>query len=449
MLNSLNENRQKIVLLSQAIIVYTFFIIGFYPGLASYDSFWALKMAEGTEVFNPGMTYLYVGLIKLSLKIFGTTFGVILIQNAIFILSLVFLISKINVRFTSKFILMLVTISLPGNWILMNGLWKDGLFISGIIIILRFLITSELNLGKRNLLIFCFGLLLIGTSRPNGFLTIFIVITVLFIRYRKFNKMILSAIFISILTFGISVQIPRILDQPMWHIKTNIWSQFYADIVEGWALGSVELNPNESEFMEKITSKIDVEKIYRCEMVNTLYGITKMNMIPDNSQTILKIWEKTLKKDPASVIHSRICRGSMILKPFPRLEVDSRGFFNIPYPIFLGQWSEAELGPSYLIADLSKALEVLLKIVWSPYFLTLLWWGGFWFWGLTLLIIFTKIFLNWKLEDTKYAFIFIVLYTIISGLTVPAVDFRFALPQIITAMILGTQIVSINRVKQN
>jgi hypothetical protein len=136
------------------------------------------------------------------------------------------------------------------------------------------------------------------------------------------------------------------------------------------------------------------------------------------------------------------------LKPFPRLEVDSRGFFNIPYPIFLGQWSEAELGPSYLISDLSKLLEVLLKIVWSPYFLTLLWWGGFWFWGLTLLIFLTTIFLKWKLGGSKYGYLFIVLYSIISGLTVPAVDFRFALPQIITAIVLGTQIVSINRVKQ-
>ena len=448
MLNSLNQNRQKIMLLSIATGIYLFFLIGFYPGLASYDSFSALKMAQGDEMFNPGMTYLYVGLIKLSLNIFGTTFGVILTQNAIFILSIVFLISKINVRFTSKVILMISIISLPGNWILMNGLWKDGLFISGIIIVLRFLITNELNLEKRDLIIFCFGLLLIGTSRPNGFLTNFVVIFVLILRHQKIDKMILSGIFISILTFGITVQIPRILDQPMWHIKTNIWSQFYADVVESWALGPVGLSPNESEFMDKITNKADVENIYRCEMVNTLYGITNMSMIPDNSQTIFRIWIKTLKQDPASVIHSRICRGSMILKPFPRLEVDSRGFFNIPYPIFLGQWSEAELGPSYLISDLSKVLEVLLKIVWSPYFLTLLWWGGFWFWGLTLLIFLTTIFLKWKLGGSKYGYLFIVLYSIISGLTVPAVDFRFALPQIITAIVLGTQIVSINRVKQ-
>jgi hypothetical protein len=430
--------KENIRLFLASFLVLCFFSIAFYPGLASYDSKAAVDMASGLIEFNPGMTYFYVGLIKISLILFKSTGFIIIIQSLVMSLSLMYVFSKLQVSNKTKIISIIVITTLPGIWVLTSGLWKDSLFVSGFLFLLGILLDIDFHKRvRKNIVVLALGMMLVGFFRPNGFLIIGIFIILLFLKLKKVNKTIIFSIVFLSLTYFINVQVPSLLKQPMWHIKTNIWSQFVADVAESWAIGSVSLDEENETFMLSLTSKSEIKNIYQCEMVNTLYGITKMELIPDNSLIIRDIWLEVLRNDPGRVFHSRICRGSMLFKPFPRINVDSNGFYEVPYPIFLGQWAEAELGPQGRVNSITEFGRTLLTFAWSPYLLTPLWWGGFWFWIVSILFYFKKYIIKNKIaEEIKLCYFFLTLYTLAIGFTVPAVDFRFALPQLLTSLII-------------
>lgn len=428
-------------------------VVAFWPGMGSYDSLWTVEVASGVKPLNPGLSYAYIALVKFSLFLLGNHGLVIIVQFLSLSYSLIFIIYSLLIRNIYSNILLGSVMFSPPFLMLSFGLWKDGLYIAGFILLVGVFVNILTNsrIDEKVLILnFILGLFLCLSFRPNGFLSVFgiLVSSILVFGYRNFKINLIYRRF-SIISFFFSLSfiilnfyVPNKLQHETWHMKANTFQTFYQDLIKPWQIGSINLTKSDQEYLDSFGDKGVITSQNQCEMANTLYGVASFSPFLNDESTLLKIWFKALKQDPGRILESRICRASNLIKPFPRTNTDSNGFEYIPFPYFAGQWSEGNVGPAYFVPNLTKLFQKYIQISWSPLFVKLVWWAGLYVWLSLILYFINKRFnpkpISLKL-DKVITFLVVnnIVYTITASLIIPATDFRFGfLPQFFSIVII-------------
>jgi hypothetical protein len=430
-------------------------LLSFWPGMGSYDSLWSLNVALGTQPINPGLSYAYLLLIKISLVVFGNTGLVIIFQMFALVYSVSALINSLFVNKIVSAVLQLFIFISPPFLLITFGIWKDGLFISGYILLISLLINyindSKVVTSKFNLKLFV-GLFLVLAFRPNGFIVILTLLlaTLIFVIFSSFKvtesifiyKVIFLSLLFSILFFLINFILPTKLQHETWHMKANTYQQFYHDIIKIWQVNDSIFTTDEINYLNSFGNKELIVSENQCEMANTLYGVADFGPFLRDSNTLMSIWLKSFFNDPGRIIETRVCRASNILKPFPRTKLDDNGFASIPFPFFAGQWSEGEIGPNYLIQKLTFSAQKYIQVSWNPVFIKLIWWAGLYIWLSILAYLIYAVNANLAETRKNKGINFLMLTNLFhissTSLFVPATDFRFGvIPQLLSILIIA------------
>ena len=439
-------------------------LLSFWPGMGSYDSLWSLNVALGNQPINPGLSYAYLLLIKLSLVVFENTGLVLIFQMFALVYSVSALINSLFVNKIVSTVLQLFIFMSPPFLMITFGIWKDGLFISGYILLTSLLINyindSKVVTSKFNLKLFV-GLFLVLAFRPNGFIVVITLLlaSLIFFILSSFKikesifiyKFIFLSLLFSLLFFLINFILPMKLQHETWHMKANTYQQFYHDIIKTWQINDSIFSMDENRYLNSFGSKDLIVSENQCEMANTLYGVADFSPFLRDSNTLMSIWLTAFLNDPGRIIETRICRSSNLLKPLPRTNLDDNGFASIPFPFFAGQWSEGEIGPNYLIRKLTLSAQKYIQVSWNPVFIKLIWWAGLYIW-LSILVYLIYVVSTNSVETRKNKVInFLMLtnffYISSTSLFVPATDFRFGLiPQLLSILIIA-HIILPNRFK--
>lgn len=192
--------------------VYLLFLLKFYPGILTFDSYNELSQVQGLLPLMNNHSILHTEVLMIFYKI-GNIFnsvnlGVFLYM--LFQISLMSFVFSYVLKFMAKhkvpvlirILSLLFFMFHPINIIYSICLWKDIFFSLSIIIfnILIYYLTKDNNyfMNKKNIIIFGIISLLVMYLRNNGLYVVFITFIVLYIKYRKSIKRILS-VFVSII----------------------------------------------------------------------------------------------------------------------------------------------------------------------------------------------------------------------------------------------------------
>lgn len=192
--------------------VYLFFLLKFYPGILTFDSYNELSQVQGILPLMNNHSILHTEVLMIFYKI-GNIFnsvnlGVFLYM--LFQISLMSFVFSYVLKFMAKhkvpvlirILSLLFFMFHPINIIYSICLWKDIFFSLSIIIftVLIYYLTKDNNyfMNKKNIIIFGVISLLVMYLRNNGLYVVFITFIVLYIKYRKSIKRILS-VFVSII----------------------------------------------------------------------------------------------------------------------------------------------------------------------------------------------------------------------------------------------------------
>ena len=192
--------------------VYLLFLLKFYPGILTFDSYNELSQVQGILLLMNNHSILHTEVLMIFYKI-GNIFnsvnlGVFLYM--LFQISLMSFVFSYVLKFMAKhkvpvlirILSLLFFMFHPINIIYSICLWKDIFFSLSIIIftVLIYYLTKDNNyfMNKKNIIIFAIISLLVMYLRNNGLYVVFITFIVLYIKYRKSIKRILS-VFVSII----------------------------------------------------------------------------------------------------------------------------------------------------------------------------------------------------------------------------------------------------------
>lgn len=198
-------------------IINLIFLLKFYPGNLTYDSFNEIEQIKGIFPLMNNHSILHTGILAIFVK-----FGLLLknINIGIFLFSLfqiiiVSLIFSYIMRFLAKHnvpiifrILSLIFFMHPINVFYSFSIWKDILFSICFVIftILIYYFSKDENyfMDKKNIFLFIVMSLLVMYLRNNGIYIIIISLIILFIMYRKKYKRLIPIFLGIIFTFFIS-----------------------------------------------------------------------------------------------------------------------------------------------------------------------------------------------------------------------------------------------------
>lgn len=192
--------------------VYLLLLLKFYPGILTFDSYNELSQVQGILPLMNNHSILHTEVLMIFYKI-GNIFnsvnlGVFLYM--LFQISLMSFVFSYVLKFMAKhkvpvlirILSLLFFMFHPIIIIYSICLWKDIFFSLSIIIftILIYYLTKDNNyfMNKKNIIIFGVISLLVMYLRNNGLYVVFITFIVLYIKYRKSIKRILS-VFVSII----------------------------------------------------------------------------------------------------------------------------------------------------------------------------------------------------------------------------------------------------------
>ena len=258
-----------IISFSLIFIVNLLFLIKFYPGNLTYDSYNEISQIKGLFPLMNNHSILHTGLLALFIK-FGLLFksmnlGVFL--YSLFQISLVSLLFSYILYFMAKHKVPIIfrIISLlffafhPINIFYSFSIWKDILF-SLVFVIFTIIIyylskDKDYFMNKKNIALFIIISVLLMYLRNNAVYVVLITLLVLFIKYRKTYKRIIPVFISVILTFFIS----KLLIFNICHINNyevremlSVPSQALARIYKNG-----NINKKEKETIEKFyTNKI-------------------------------------------------------------------------------------------------------------------------------------------------------------------------------------------------
>lgn len=192
-------------------IVNLIFLLKFYPGNLTYDSFNEIEQIKGLFPLMNNHSVLHTGLLALFIK-FGLLFkniniGVFLFSLLqIIIVSLTFsyimkFLAKHNVPIIFR-VLSLIFFMHPINIFYSFSIWKDILFSICFVIftILIYYFSKDENyfMNKQNIILFIIISLLVMYLRNNGIYIVIITLIILYIKYRNKNKRLIP-IFLGII----------------------------------------------------------------------------------------------------------------------------------------------------------------------------------------------------------------------------------------------------------
>ena len=263
-------------------VIYLLFLLKFYPGILTFDSFNELSQVQGILPLMNNHSILHTEVLMIFYKI-GNLFnsvnlGVFLymlfqISLMPFVFSYVLkFMAKHKVSMVIRILSLLFFMLHPINVIYSICLWKD-IFFSLSFVIFSILINNltkdnDYFMNKKNIIIFIIISLLVMYLRNNGLYVVFITFVVLFIRYRKTIKRIFPLFLSIILLFFLS--------------KTIIFNIFYIKGVEikealsmpSQAIARIYRNNNITEEEKK-----EIEKFYTNKV-----GEVYIPIIADNTK---------------------------------------------------------------------------------------------------------------------------------------------------------------------
>ena len=199
-------------------IVNLIFLLKFYPGNLTYDSYNEISQIKGLFPLMNNHSILHTGLLAIFVKfgmfINNISFGVFLYSLfQIIILSLVFsyvmhFLAKEKVSIIFRICTLLLFAFHPINIIYSFSLWKDILFSLCFVIfsILIYYLSKDKNyfMNKKNIVIFSIVSILLMYLRNNGVYVVVISLLFLCIKYFKNNRRVFPIFLVIISTFFVS-----------------------------------------------------------------------------------------------------------------------------------------------------------------------------------------------------------------------------------------------------
>ncbi|WLR41676.1 DUF6020 family protein [Bacillus carboniphilus] len=306
---------------SPSLLVWTAFLLAFFPGVLTPDSFAQWGQAHG-EPYNDWHPLMYTLFIKMMIQIIDSPATIAIVQ----ILFMAFVFGYILYRFEKKgfsskglFIIAVILAILPMNGIHSITLWKDVFYNSFLFLFTFCLIEISLSKGKwllnqKYLFLFIFSSFGLVFFRHNGFPVFVITILILLFTFRYYWKRI---VIVAALTIGahslFTGPIFSLLDvtpsDPNEMLSIPTQQIAYVLVQDG------EVTDSQLGYLNEILPiELWKEKYhpYLSDPIKFSKEYNRQAIFPNNLSTFIKTWSEICIQNPKLVTKAFLMQTSLV-----------------------------------------------------------------------------------------------------------------------------------------